>query len=169
MTHGADSRPRVVVIGVGNVLMGDDGLGVRAVERLQALRRWPDDVTCLDGGTLGLDLLPYAEGADVLIVLDAVRGGRAPGERIRIDGPMIGASHGARLSPHEAGVADLLAALHLRNAEPPRVIVFGLQPSAVRWAETLTPEVEAGLDALVTDVATEIDRLLAHRAAHGPG
>lgn len=145
----------LVVLGLGNVLLGDDGLGVVAVARL--LRRWvaPDGVRVLDGGTLGLSLLPLLAEARRAILVDAIAADAPPGTPVRIEGAEVRRAAGARLSPHQIGVADLLDGLTLRGEGPARVILLGLVPRALELDVALSPDVAAGVDALVERIVDE--------------
>ena len=80
------------MLGLGNILLMDEGLGVRAVERLAAAYDLPENVEILDGGTLGLDLLPRLDGVDALLLVDAVKAGGPPGTLVRLEGDAIQAA-----------------------------------------------------------------------------
>ncbi|MEE9514451.1 MAG: hydrogenase maturation protease, partial [Candidatus Brocadiales bacterium] len=77
---------KVLILGVGNILLGDEGVGVRVVEKIRNEHTLPDDVEVMDGGTLGLTLIPYLEGREAVFIVDAVDRGGRPGELYRIDG-----------------------------------------------------------------------------------
>ena len=104
-----------VVVGVGNTILSDDGAGVHAARLLQRDPRVPAGVTILDGGTLGLELLPYVSDASRVLFLDAVDLGEEPGTRARMTGDDLLAISGG-FSAHQLGVADLVAALALASA-----------------------------------------------------
>jgi hydrogenase maturation protease len=101
-------RTPLIVLGLGNVLLEDDGVGVAAVTLLRDGYDVPAGVRILDGGTLGLSLLPYLEEAEVLILVDAIRADAPPGSFVRLDGDAVPPAVATRLSPHQIGVADLL-------------------------------------------------------------
>ena len=90
--------PHTLVLGVGNLLMSDDGVGVHAVQRLEK-RTLPPGVEVLDGGTCGLDLLQFFEGVERLIVLDAANLGREPGAIVRLEGEDVPAFLAMKVSP----------------------------------------------------------------------
>lgn len=135
-----------VVLGVGNVLMGDEGLGVRAAERLRD--RAPPGVRVVEAGALGPTTLVEVEGARHLLVLDAVDAGLAPGSIVRFEGADL-VPHGPVLSAHEFGVTDLLALLAQRGDLPEETILLGMQPAVLEPRVSLSPEVEAALSGLV--------------------
>ncbi len=149
---------RIVVLGLGNILLRDEGLGVRLVQRLQEEYTFPDSVELLDGGTLGLELLPLLAGASSLIVVDAVDLGAPPGTMVRWEGEDIPAHLTLKVSPHQAGLADLLAAARLTGVLPERVVLWGMQPASLEPGLELTPEVEAAMSELEAGVLGELRR-----------
>lgn len=166
------ARPTpLLVLGLGNPLCRDDGVGVAAVSRL--LRRYepPCGAVVLDGGTLGLSLLPQLEDAEDAILVDAVRDGAAPGTLVRLEGAEVRPAVEARLSVHQVGVADLFAAAELRGRLPPRLVLLGLVPAALDVAVGLSPEVASRLPALVEAVIAEALRMghrFLERPSHAP-
>ncbi|MGA7290952.1 MAG: HyaD/HybD family hydrogenase maturation endopeptidase [Terriglobales bacterium] len=137
-----------VVIGVGNIILSDDGVGVHAARRLQDDPRLPADVSILDGGTMGLELGPFVSDASRVLILDAVNTGEAPGTLTRMTGrDLLGTPRGR--SVHQLGVADLIATLTLASTKPQDIVVLGLQPANTDWGTTLSPDVEAALGGLV--------------------
>lgn len=157
MTAQRQAKTRqVVVLGLGNILLQDEGLGVRAVERLKDRYVLPEHVQALDGGTLGLDLLPYIAGATDLLILDAVDVDRAPGTVVRLVGDSIPAALSLKMSMHQVGVQELLGASRLRGILPRNVVVWGMQPAALDWGLDLTEPIKSELDKLVTKAAEEL-------------
>lgn len=138
--------PRVVVLGLGNTLMRDEGVGVRAAERLRQLA--PPDVEVVEAGTLGPATLPEVEGATDLLILDAVDAGRPPGTIVQVEPSALG-PRGASLSAHDFVVADLLVMLEHVGRPPRRTLVLGVQPAVVGPGTALSPEVERALPGLV--------------------
>jgi len=137
-----------VVIGVGNTILSDDGVGVHAARLLQGDPRVPTGVTILDGGTIGLELVPYASDASRVLLIDAVNSGEAPGTLTRMTAAdFLDASAG--WSVHQLGVADLVAALALVSTRQQDVVVLGVQPANTDWGTSLSPDVEAALMPLV--------------------
>ncbi|HIJ63044.1 MAG TPA: HyaD/HybD family hydrogenase maturation endopeptidase [Rhodospirillaceae bacterium] len=150
---------RIVVLGVGNVLMSDEGVGVHAVERLQSRFRIPDEVELVDGGTTGMELLPMLHGADQLIIVDAVRVGQPPGSVVRLIDDEVPAFFKTKLSPHQIGVSDMLAALKFGGGSPQRVVLIGVQPVSLDLAMTLSAPVADRLDEVVGMVQDELAAL----------
>jgi len=151
-----DDNAEVVVLGLGNLLQRDEGIGIRALERLLENYMFPETVRLVDGGTLGLDLVSYFEGVDRLLVLDAVLTKGPPGTLLRLSGDEVPAYFGMRTSPHQLGLSDMLAVTHLRGTEPREVVLIGLQPEKIElsWdlsdsvAEHMNELVEAAIDQL---------------------
>ena len=137
-----------VVIGVGNTILSDDGVGVHAARLLQGDPRVPAGVTVLDGGTIGLELLPYASDASRLLLLDAVNSSEAPGTLTRMSARDL-LDTSVERSVHQLGVADLIAALALVSTKPQDIVVLGVQPANTDWGTSLSPDVEAALMCLV--------------------
>ena len=155
-------RTRVLVIGVGNPLMSDDGVGQRLLEALAA-RATPDDqVEFLDAGTLGFMLLPRVEQCDALLALDAANVGGAPGElRVFEGADFDDFVRQPRCSVHELGLHDLIDAARLTGALPARRALVGVQPERLGWGMALSPPVEAALPAAVDAAASLLERWLA--------
>jgi hydrogenase maturation protease len=149
---------KTLILGLGNILMRDDGLGVRAVERLQALYEFPQHVQVLDGGTLGLDLLPFVEDADRLLVIDALELGAEPGTMARLEGDQVPAFLSIKLSPHQMGLADLMAAARLRGHRPAELVLWGVQSGTTEVGLGLSTWVAAQVDTLVVNVLAELNR-----------
>ncbi len=166
------SERGLVVLGLGNLLRRDEGLGIRALERLCERYLLPETVEVVDGGTLGLDLLCYLEQARRLLVLDAALTGGPPGTLLRVADGDVPAFFGMRTSPHEIALPDLLAVTHLRGTAPDEVVVLGMQPQALELGWELSPAVAAGLDALADAAAAELRRWglnVERRTAGGKG
>jgi len=148
-------RTPLLVLGLGNVLLADDGVGSATVTELRD-RYEPCDGACvLDGGTLGLSLLPYLDHADIVILIDAIRADAPPGSFVRLDGDDVVPAVATRLSPHQVGVADLLDGARWLDRYPARVILLGLVPESIELGVGLSPSVASGLPGLVTRVVDE--------------
>jgi hydrogenase maturation protease len=150
--------PPIVVLGVGNVLMADEGVGVHAVNELE--KRWvfPEHVRCVDGGTSTHELLGDLEHLDRLIVVDAVTSGAAPATLLRLEGDAVPSVFTTRFSPHQVGLSDLLATLRLLGREPKHVVLLGVEPAELRLSMDLSPTVAARLPELMSNVLAELAR-----------
>ncbi|HUA82506.1 MAG TPA: HyaD/HybD family hydrogenase maturation endopeptidase [Bryobacteraceae bacterium] len=147
---------RTLVLGLGNLVHGDDGLGVHAIERLQKDPRVPGGVVLMDGGTQGMSLIPHISGFERVLVIDAIDVGRDPGTLIRIEGEEVHKMHG-KPSVHQLGFADLMIALKLLDSSPKEVIVLGVQPQSTEWSANLSAPVEASLDGICTLVIEQLN------------
>ncbi len=138
-----------LVIGLGNPLMGDDGIGLIVLEQLAA-QTFAPPVEFVDGGTWGLALLPDVERAGALLLLDAVHSAGDPGTVYVLDSQDIPRFLAAKVSPHQVDVRELLALAELRGALPPELRVVGIQPAAVDYGDGLSPVVAASVDRMVS-------------------
>ena len=150
-----NNRTPLLVLGLGNVLLEDDGVGAVAVADLVDRYEVPDGVRVLDGGTLGLSLLPYLEDADCVILVDAVNADATPGTFVRLDGDEVPPAVATRLSPHQVGVADLLDGARWLQRYPRRLVLLGLVPRSIELHVGLSPRVRDALDDLVEHIVQE--------------
>ena len=148
-------RIPLLVLGLGNVLLEDDGVGGAAVSLLRQRFEVPRGARVLDGGTLGLSLLPYLQAADAVILVDAIRAEAVPGTLVRLDGDEVAPAVATRLSPHQVGVADLLDGARWLERYPSRVVLLGLVPASMALAVGLSPHVGAALPSLVDRIVQE--------------
>jgi len=150
------TRP-TIVLGLGNVLMSDEGLGIHALRRLLASGRLDPEAQAIDGGTMGLELLSLAAGARRLLVIDAIDLDAAPGELLRVDGEALAAMQGEG-SAHSLGLGDLLLAMRMLGEQPEDVVVLGLQPDRVSLGTATSEAVEQALPMLVEAALEQLDR-----------
>jgi len=147
-----------VVLGLGNRLETDEALGALVVERLTAepslLGDLPDPsaVDFVDGGTVGLGLLPLLMDLDGLLVVDAITARTEPGTLIDLEGASL-IRHDLVMSVHDLGAGELLGALHVLEAWPKRVRVIGLEPKAIKLGLELSEPVAAGVPGLIEAIA----------------
>jgi hydrogenase maturation protease len=146
-----------IVLGLGNTLHSDDGVGPQAIEKLRSDPRVPEGVTLIEGGTLGLELLTYIWDCSYLLVLDAVDVGQPPGTLVRMSSQELQSLPG-KGSVHQLGVADLLVALRVVANRTPEVVLLGVQPASIEWGTELSPAVAAVLPALADAAVAEICR-----------
>jgi hydrogenase maturation protease len=141
----ATASGSVVVLGIGNVLLGDDAVGVHVIRALEAIRSdLPKRAVLVDGGTAGLSLLPVIEEANELILVDAVDDGSLPGHVQVLTGRALYADP-ARLSVHEVGTADLISAARLTGVLPSNAALVGVQPGPIAPGLELSPAVAAAV------------------------
>jgi len=148
---------RTLVIGAGNPIVGDDGIGIAALERLRERWQFDDAVELVDGGTWGMNLLPLIEDTTRLLVLDAVQAGRPPGELITIERADLPRTLSLKLSPHQIDLREVFALAELRGTLPAHLVVLGIQPLRLEDMHVgLSPVVAASLDALVDAAVTQL-------------
>ncbi|MBZ5699273.1 MAG: HyaD/HybD family hydrogenase maturation endopeptidase [Acidobacteriia bacterium] len=157
---------KITVVGVGNTIHSDDGAGVHALERLRGDPRLPSNVTLIDGGTHGIELLAYIHDSSRLLLLDAVDVGERAGTLVRMaDSELRGLACGA--SVHQLGVADLLATLPLVSEMAREIVLLGVQPASTDWGTELSAPVEAALGPLVDAAVEQLFRWSQEIAALG--
>ena len=148
----------VLVIGLGNELLQDEGVGIAALRLLQE-RGVSDDIELLDGGTLGLSLVPLIEGRTSLVLLDAVRDDtREPGSVLVLEGDEVPRARRLSLSVHEVGVVDMLGAAELAGCAPANVALVGAVPGALDVGIGLSPALEAAAAAMVDRTLEILER-----------
>lgn len=154
---------RTLVLGLGNLVHGDDGVGIHAIQRLEQDARVPPGVVLIDGGTQGLSLIPHISGFERLLVMDAVDVGEKPGTLIRLEGASVETLPG-KPSVHQLGFADLMIAMKLLGEPPQEVIVIGVQPESTEWSVELTAPVNESLNELLRVVIEQLESWAARPA-----
>jgi hydrogenase maturation protease len=144
---------------MGNILLEDEGLGIRALEVLQRDYEWPSGVELLDGGTTGMGLLDDISGREHLLVLDAVQTGEPPGTLVTMRGDEVPVYFGIRVTPHQLGLSDVLATLELSGEQPGSVTVLGLVPHSLEMSLELSRPIQARLGSLVEAAVGELARI----------
>ncbi|MBI5942967.1 MAG: HyaD/HybD family hydrogenase maturation endopeptidase [Chloroflexi bacterium] len=136
--------------------MSDEGVGVHVIERLSAGYEISEEVQILDGGTLGMDLLYYLEGIENLLLVDAVETHKDPGTIIHLEGEEVPAFLALKISPHQIGVPDMLAAARFKDLYPKRLVLWGIQPELMEIGLDLSPLVESKVEILVNKLAEQL-------------
>lgn len=147
---------KILVLGLGNILMNDDGAGVIVARELKKVLSDNENLKILDGGTLGLDLLGYIDWADKLIIADAVDMGFEPGTVIKAEGDDIHPIFESKLSPHQMGLKDILLAAELSGKLPDEIVLFGVQIRNIQMEMTLSKEISEKIDKLKENILKEI-------------
>ncbi|MBW2202181.1 MAG: HyaD/HybD family hydrogenase maturation endopeptidase [Deltaproteobacteria bacterium] len=141
-------------------MLSDEGAGVKAVEELQRRYDCSDAVEIIDGGTMGLELLPYFEERSHILIVDAVKTGKKPGSIVRIDDPP--AYFSSKTSPHQIGLADVMGVAVITNKLPRNITLFGIEPKQLSTGLSLSTEVEQNLSRLVDMVVAELKTIGIH-------
>jgi len=149
----------ILVLGIGNVLLTDEGIGVRALKEIERRYTFPANVELLDGGTSGIELLRHIRNRDCLIIIDAMKCGQAPGTVVRVEGNDVPAAFLTRISPHQLGLSDLLAAAMLTDELPKNLVLYGVEPESIDIGLDLTETVEASVEKLTGAIVDELRSL----------
>ena len=145
-----------MVIGVGNLLLKDEGAGIHAIQELRK-NSLPAGVEAIDGGLVGLRLLDLFSGAQKLLLIDAAEMGLAPGSVARFTPEDVRFQSGElKLSTHDVALPEVLALARALNQCPSEIVIIGIQPKEISWGDELTPEVRAAIPKAVGLVWKEI-------------
>jgi hydrogenase maturation protease len=156
-----------LILGVGNLLLTDDGAGIHAARVLANRLAGRTDVQVLDAGTLSFTLAPVIESAERLIILDATQLDRPAGAvECLLDAEFDEFLGGARLSVHEVGLRDVIDGIRLSDRLPPERALIGIQPASLDWGMELTRGVAAGVDTAV-QMALDLLEFWPARSASG--
>jgi hydrogenase maturation protease len=155
----AELAQRILILGVGNVLLTDEGVGICVLRELEARYDFPPNVRLVDGGVLGLSLMGTMMEADQVLVIDAVRGGDEPGTLYRFDWDHKPKHIQYKDSLHQIDLMETMGFLSL-ICDPPKVTVLGVEYEDIdNWGLTLTPKVGRAVEPLVSLVLMELDVL----------
>ena len=149
----------VLILGLGNILLSDEGVGVRLVETLADRYTLPEGVEVLDGGTSGMELLDAIANRDSLIVCDAINADAEPGAILCLRDDDIPALFRQRLSPHQLGLADLLATLTLSGEAPAKMTLIGIVPADLSLSLELSGIARQALEKALAQVCDELKGL----------
>jgi hydrogenase maturation protease len=149
---------RIAVIGIGNVLEGDDAFGPTVVRIFEATYEVPEEVALVDGGTPGLDLTAYMAGLEALLVVDAVTARGLPGDLVLLDKPRI-LNRGpmVALSPHDPGLRESILHAEFQGVAPPVIELIGVIPGSIEFGCRLTEAVRGALPRAVEQVKASLE------------
>jgi len=151
--------PKIMVMGVGNILLSDEGLGVRFLDEL-AKFELPENVELLEGGTAGLELVHLIQDVDFLIIVDAFNGHSEPGALFRFQpGDLQVIPEQYEVSFHQIGITEVLAMANVLG-QTPQTLIFGIQPKSLEWGLEISPEISALFPRLTELVRKEIESVL---------
>ena len=149
-----ETPPRIVIVGVGNLLLQDEGIGIHAVKALQEINL-PPDVKLVDGGT-SPDLIAYTRVGDKMIIIDSARTGGKPGTIYRFKPEDLAGNKGNLASAHEMGVVENLNLMELTGNKPKETIIIGIEPETIDWGTELSAKLKKRLLDLIKVVLKEI-------------
>jgi hydrogenase maturation protease len=147
--------PQILILGIGNPLLGDDGFGVEVVRRLRN-RTDLASVEILDGGAAGVYLLPHLESRTHILVVDAIDFGGSPGRMIVAASRDVPAFLTSKLSEHQVTFHEVLALMELVNIKPKEFLFVGVQPKSSRWGDPFSLEVEASIEPVIEEVTNQV-------------
>lgn len=146
----------ILILGLGNPLQGDDGIGCAVADELMR-HPLPENVECMEAGTPGVGLVNLIQGRQRVILIDAAKMGRAPGQVVRLTGREIECDPALRsVSLHSTGVADALALARTLQIELPEIVCLGIEPLVVDWQQSLSAPVQAAVPQVVRAVLNEV-------------
>lgn len=154
--RGELTKMQTTLLGLGSILMQDEGVGVHAIRYIREQYDTPG-VEIVDGGTSGLDLLPYIENRDRLLVVDAVNFGEEPGYLGVLRNDEVPAFFGVKASLHHLGLVDVLAAAQLLDLAPREICLIGIQPQTISLGLELSELIQGRLGGLVDRVIEELE------------
>jgi len=155
----ASNTKKVLVMGIGNTLLQDDGVGIHVTELFKSSREPDPNLDIVDGGTIGLSLLPDIEDADAVIIVDASEIGEHPGAmRIFRNREIDQQLSGKRRSVHEVALYDLFSAAAIRGRSPQERVLIAIQPACTDWGLDPTPEVKASIPLACEAITSLTDR-----------
>ncbi len=147
---------KITVLGIGNTILSDEGLGVVAVETLRQRFDFDPPVELIDGGTIGIDLLYFIEDAELLLVLDAISGGGPPGTFYKFKGEEVRKYFRNKVSMHEIGFQEVLGLLELKGNKLKEIVVMGLEPKVIDMGTELSPEVMNNMEKLLDEALSQL-------------
>jgi hydrogenase maturation protease len=145
----------ILVMGVGNILLSDEGVGVRVIEAMKDIKL-PDNVEILDVGTGALEIIELIANREKVIIIDAVKGSGEPGTVYRFSPDDITMSSPAPLSVHQFDIPGTLNMTALVGCQPQQVVIFGIEPKRIEWGLNLSPEVAAVIPDVIKLIINEL-------------
>ncbi|MBI4690298.1 MAG: HyaD/HybD family hydrogenase maturation endopeptidase [Nitrospirae bacterium] len=150
------SGEKILILGLGNILLKDEGVGVHAVEALKEGYDFPENVRLIDGGTMGLDLLPFIEGKDKVLIIDAADFKEKAGTIKSIEGNNIPAFLNTKFSVHQIGLPDMLFAAKLMGITPTEMCLIGMQPQEIDTGLEMSRTMKNNFPALMSAIINKV-------------
>ncbi|MEN6348982.1 MAG: HyaD/HybD family hydrogenase maturation endopeptidase [Syntrophomonas sp.] len=149
-----------VVLGLGNLLFQDEGIGIHAIDKLKKNGSLAGKAELIDGGTAGLMMLGLVENASRLIIVDAIDGNLAPGTIQRLEGAEVSIYASQKLYSHQMGFQEILDMAAERGKLPELIVLFGVQPASMNWSPSLSPVVSAVMPELMKQIIEQVEQWL---------
>ncbi len=151
---------KVVILGVGNILLRDEGVGVRVIERLRQEYSFPEVVELIDGGTVGANLLPIIHSTSHLIIVDAIHSRQEPGSIFKLTPDELATQITPKASLHQVGLQEALHIARTLDGRLPATVIIGIEPDdASHWGLELTPCISSCIPQLIEIVLQELNAL----------
>ena len=150
-------EPTITILGLGNILMTDEGVGVHTIHEFEKRYTVPEYVEIIDGGAAGLDLIPFIEGREKVLMVDAVNFDREPGYIGMLENETIPVKLAVKTSMHHAGLMDVLSIVKLLGNYPKEICIIGIQPKSLELGLDMTPEIWDKKEALLKRVVDKLD------------
>lgn len=151
----SSDNPNILILGIGNILMSDEGVGIKVIEKLEQDYSLPPNITLLDGGTAGYTLLDIMKDYEKIIIIDAVLGGKEPGTIYRLTANDIMTKPELKLSGHQIDLSEVVA-LAQKLRELPELLLFGVEPASMDYSTEIGPEVSGVMDRLIETILDEL-------------
>ncbi|MCD6490287.1 MAG: HyaD/HybD family hydrogenase maturation endopeptidase [Thermodesulfobacterium sp.] len=151
-----DNENKIIILGIGNLLLSDEGIGVKIVQDLEARYNFPENVELVDGGVGSFSLLPYIESAKKLLVIDAISGGKPSGTIYKFKDEEIPPQVIEKLSIHELSFSEILSLAKLRGKYPEEIVIIGIEPQSLEFKIGLTEIVEKNYNKLLNEVLAQL-------------
>lgn len=153
------SEPAILILGVGNILLGDEGAGVRVVEQLLQGYHFSEQVELVDGGTAGLELLACLDGKKEMIIIDAMAGNEPAGtvQKIILNDPP--AFFQNRISPHQLGLSEMLSCAAMTDSLPEHITLYGIIPHSLETGLTLSRPVAGAVQQVMAQIIADLTSL----------
>jgi len=149
----------ILVLGIGNLILQDEGVGIQAIQQLESQFEIPPEVVILDGGTSGMELLTPISEAEQLIIIDAVKTGKSAGTIVRLENEQIPTFFRTKVSPHQVGLADVLAAATLTDSMPHYLVLLGVEPFEIDLGMELSAPVAQQMPTLIQMIVDELNQM----------
>lgn len=148
---------KTALIGLGNILLKDEGVGVHAVNTMRERYLFSPEVKVIDGGTLGLDLLPFFEGKENVLIIDAVDFRKEPGHIGMLEDDAIPSALFSKLSVHHIGLSDVLFAAKLKDLTPAKLCLIGIQPQSLEVGLEMTECIRDRIEELIARAIKKLE------------
>lgn len=155
---------KILIVGLGNLLLKDEGIGIHVLERLEKEGGLPEEVELIRGETGGLSLLPSLDEALAIIFIDAAEFEGIPGEVRMFNGEEVRKARSIPLSVHDVGLRDLVSLISLKSASPPKIVVVGIKPMELGVGVKISSELEKAIPSIVMLIRAEVNRLALKRS-----